>query len=382
MGRWSHVFSHDSDFSLQSYYDRTHLLDPIGAFVLNGLSLAPAGLLHDDLTTYDIDFQHRIAFAGIHQVVWGVGYRYTHDVVENAPALGFLPTTLNQSLFSAFAQDEIVALSRLSVILGSKVEHNDYTGLEVEPNARLDFSLADSQSLWSAVSRAARTPSRVDRDLVEPAPPQFAVLKGSSAFGSEYVTAYEIGYKGLLAPAVTTSVTTFYNSYRDVRSTSFTPQTILPLFFANNLEGHTYGVEVSASSRPLDFWSVHAGYDYLRESLHVRAGQFDLNDALNETADPRHQFSLRSALDLPANLQLDATLRWTDTLSINSGPVIGEVPAYFELDSRVGWKVGRRLELSLIAQNLLHDHHAEYGFPGPTRVEIERGIYGKVEWHP
>ncbi len=380
VGRWSRVFSDQSDLSLQTYYDRTHLVDPIIAAKVNGVELAPAGLLHDDLDTYDIDFQHRFSLGSRHRVVWGAGYRFTHDVVQNAPAFALIPNVLNQNLFSAFLQDEIRLARKLSLILGSKVEHNDYTGFEFEPNVRLQWSVAPSQSLWSAISRAARTPSRIDRDLAEPAPPQITILKGSSNFGSEYVMAYELGYKGQIASSMTVSGTVFYNEYTDVRSTSYTPATVIPLFFANNLEGHTAGVELSANWQILDFWSAHAGYNFLAEHMHVRPGQFDLNDALNETEDPRHQASLRSSMNLPAHLELDAALRWVDTLRTNSGPIPGDVPAYFELDTRVGWHLSPRLELAVVGQNLLHNHHPEYGFPSPTRVEIERSVYGKIAW--
>ncbi|MBS0416150.1 MAG: TonB-dependent receptor [Proteobacteria bacterium] len=380
LGRWTHTISDESDLNLQTYYDKTHLIDPIPRAVLNGVVLAPAGRLHDDLTTYDIDLQHRFALGGRNSIVWGFGYRYTHDVVVNAPGLGFLPSPLDQSLFSAFVQDEMAIRSDLSLILGSKIEHNDYTGFEYEPNLRLRWSLAPDQALWSAISRAARTPSRIDRDLAEPAPPYFTVLKGGSDYGSEYVTAYELGYKGRISPSTTASVTVFRNDYRDVRSTSFTPGTIIPIFFANNLAGHTEGLEVAADQRLLENWSLHAGYDYLHESLHVRPGQFDLNNALNETADPRQRFSVRSSLDLPARVQWDATVRWVDSLPMNSGALVGTVPAFFELDMRLGWTLLPGLEVSVSGQNLLHDRHPEYGFPGPARVEIERSVYGKIAW--
>jgi iron complex outermembrane receptor protein len=301
-------------------------------------------------------------------------------VVENAPALGLVPNVLNRNLFSAFVQDEILLASKFSLILGSKVEHNDYTGFEFEPNVRLQWTVAPGRSVWSAVSRAARTPSRLDRGLAEPAPPQLALAKGSSDFGSEYVTAYELGYKGQVASGLTVSGTVFYNEYRDLRSTSFTPTTLFPLFLANNLEGHTGGVELTANWQILDFWSAHAGYDFLAEHLHVRPGQIDLNNALNETADPRHQVSLRSSMNLPAHLELDSALRWVDTLRANNNGVVGEVPAYFELDTRIGWKLSPRLELAVVGQNLLHAHHPEYGFPSPARVQIERSVYGKIAW--
>ncbi len=380
VGYWSRVFSEQSDLSLQTYIDRTHLVDPIAALTLNDIPLAPAGPLRDDLTTYDVDFQHRFALGERHRLVWGAGYRYTHDVFRNAPSLGLVPNVLDQNRFSAFFQDEILLAAPLSLIVGTKIEHNDYTGFEFEPNVRLRWTIAANHSVWSAISRAARTPSRLDRDLLEPAPPQITILKGNSDYGSEYVTAYELGYKGQIASTMSLAVTTYYNEYRDVRSASFTPVTVVPLFFANNVEGHTSGVELTADWQILDFWSAHAGYDFLQEHLHVRPGQFDLNDALNETADPRHQASLRSSLNLPSNVEVDAALRWIDTLRTNSGPMPGDVPAYFELDTRIGWKVSPRLELALVGQNLLHGRHPEYGFPSPGRVEIERSVYGKIVW--
>ena len=382
VGRWTHVFSDESDLSLQSYYDQTHRSAPIVAFFLNTLELAPPGMLQDDLSTFDTDFQHRFRLGAHNRIVWGFGYRFTHDVVRDAPAVGLLPTVLDQNLFSAFLQDEILLGHEWSATIGSKVEHNDYTGFEVEPNVRLEWGLAPGQALWAAVSRAARTPSRFDRDLAEPAPPfPLLILEGGHDFGAEYVTAYELGFRGGLGSRVTGSISAFYNVYDDVRSTSITPATVIPLYFANNLEGNTYGVELSGAYRVLEGWSLHAGYDFLDENLHVKPGQFDLNDALNETSDPKHQFSIRSAMNLPWRVDFDVALRWVDTLLTNSGPMPGTVPRYFEMDSRLAWRTGKGLELSVVGQNLLHAHHVEYGFPSPTTVEIQRSVYGKIAWH-
>jgi iron complex outermembrane recepter protein len=381
VGRWTHEFSDESDLSLQSYYDRTHLVDPIPAVYLAGtFLLAPAGFLRDDLTTFDTDFQHRFALGTRNRIVWGIGYRYTHDLVRNAPGIGFFPTVFNQSLYSAFVQDEFLLGHDWSATVGSKLEHNDYTGFEVEPNVRLVWSLATGQALWSAISRAVRTPSRIDRNFAEPAPPTLVILEGSSDFKSEYVTAYELGYRGGLGSRVTGSISTFYNVYSDVRSTSFTPATIVPLYFQNNLEGHTWGAELSANYQVLENWSLHAGYDFLEENIRVKAGQFDLANGLNETADPKHQVSIRSALNLPWHVNLDAAVRWIDALLTNSGQLPGTVPSYFEADTRLAWQATQGLELAVVGQNLLHAHHLEYGYPSPTTVQIERSVYGKIAW--
>jgi iron complex outermembrane receptor protein len=206
------------------------------------------------------------------------------------------------------------------------------------------------------------------------------ILKGGSGFTFESLVAYELGYRAQLNSKFTASVSGFYNQYNDIRTTSITPVTILPFYFANNLQGDTYGLEFSGNYQVTDAWSLHAGYNLLRERLRVKPGQFDLSNGLNETADPKHQVSIRSSLNLPGRVELDGTLRWVDTLLTNNGPTAGTVPSYFELSTRLAWHVSDRLELSLTGQNLLHNHHPEYGFPDPTRVEIERSAYGKIAW--
>ena len=181
-------------------------------------------------------------------------------------------------------------------------------------------------------------------------------------------------------PTIATSVSAFYNRYTDVRSTRITPVTLLPFYFANDLAGSSHGVEFTGDVQLADNWSVHAGYNFLKSRLHVRGGEFDLSNARNETADPEHQLAVRSAVTLRERLELDAGLRWVDTLRNSDGPTAGSVPSYFELDARLAWHLGDELELSLVGHNLLHSQHPEYGFPGPSRTGIQRSVYGKLTW--
>ncbi|HEX4263159.1 MAG TPA: TonB-dependent receptor [Verrucomicrobiae bacterium] len=386
LGRWSRVISDRSDLSLQMYYDRTHLTDPIPASIVGPITLAPKGTLIDDLDTYDLDFQHHLHLADWNNIVWGLGYRFTHEVDKNAPALAVLPSTLNHNLFSGFLQDEITLCENVFLTIGTKLEHNDYTGLEVEPSARLQWNVTPKQMLWAAVSRAVRTPSRVDRDLSQPGPgAPLILLQGGSDFESETVIAYELGYRAQLTPKLQTSLSTFYNDYDHVRST-VTNSTLdgfglpFPFFFQNNLKGKTYGFELSANYQLLDWWRLHGGYNLLEEDINIKPGKSDINNALNETADPQQQFSLRSSMDLPKDVSFDTSLRWVDTLHLNNGATVGIVPSYFELDARLAWRPIKGVELSIVGQNLLHDHHPEYGFPGTTREEIARSVYGKISW--
>jgi iron complex outermembrane receptor protein len=376
LGRWTHFISDDSDLSLQTYYDRTHLSFPYPD---------PLGRLHDDLDTFDVDFQHRFSLGDRNKVVWGANYRFTHEDENNARQVRFLPSILNHNLFSGFVQDEIELHEKLFLTLGTKLEHYDYTGLEIEPSARLQWNINSNHMVWSAVSRAVRTPSRYDRDLEIPTflpEPIDKFQTGGDDFKSETVIAYELGYRAQMGRTVSASISLFYNDYDHLRSLNPGVATnfFLPHTFGNDLEGETYGTELSLTYQVLDWWRLRGGYDLLKEHLRVKPGHVDLNDTHGETADPQQQFSLRSSMDLTKDIELDAGLRWVDMLWINQGATVKSVPSYFEVDARLAWQVTKDLEISVVGQNLLHDHHAEYGYPNSAREEISRAVYGKVTW--
>ena len=379
LARWTHTFADDADFTLQTYYDRTHLNAPFQSAALFG-PVIPAGPLIDDLDTFDIDFQNRFPLGTRNRIVWGLGYRLTHDHVQAAPLVAFLPDILNQNLFSGFVQDEIRLRENLFLTLGTKVEHNDYTGFEAEPSGRLQWNVTDKQMFWGAISRAVRTPSRYDRDLFEPSPAYGSFLGApGSAFRSETVVAYELGYRAQFAQKISGSLSVFYNNYDNLRSLNLTGGG-LPLVFQNDLEGDTWGFESSADYQVLDWWRVHGGYDFLRESIRVTPGGTDLDNALNETADPQHQVFLRSSMDLPWHLAWDIGLRWIDHINNNNGGAAGTVPSYFELDSRLAWQATKQFEFSITGENLLHSRHTESGFAGPAQEQIQRSVYGKISW--
>ncbi len=386
LGRWSHNISADSDLSLQLYYDHTYFNAPKTQAHLGPFVSAPAGVFADSLETYDLDFQHHFHWDGANNFIWGLGCRITHDLVTPAPSLTFQPTLLDQGLFSFFAQDEFELGNDLFLTAGSKVEHNDYTGYEFEPSGRLKWNLAEAQMVWAAVSRAVRMPSRIDHDLEEPTPNlvPFGIkelLIGGSDFESETVVTYELGYRAQLAKEFSTSISTFFNNYSDIRSTSSTPSGplgLLPLYFQNNLEAQTGGVEWTVDYQVLEGWRMHAGYDLLQENVWVKPGQTDLNNALNETADPKNQVFVRSSMDLPGDLELDPAFRWVDSLTYNyNAGVPGVVPSYAELDLRLAWHPIKDIEISVTGQNLLHDYHLEYAAGGPFE-EIQRSVYGKL----
>ena len=266
------------------------------------------------------------------------------------------------------------------------MEHNDYTGFEFEPSGRLQWNFLDHQMLWTAVSRAVRTPSRYDRDLYEPAPPGVELVNGNNSFKSETVIAYELGYRAQFLSRVAGSISVFYNDYDRVRSLGLTDPTLLPFYFENNLVAQTYGFEFSGDYQAASWWRWHASYDLLKEDIHNRSGvnvfTADLFHAHNETADPQQQFQIRSSMDITRDIDFDLALRWVDQIQAQQWKpfTIAEVPSYFELNARLAWRPLKNLEIAVVGQNLLHNHHVEYGFPSPTQEAIERSVYGKVSF--
>jgi len=381
LGRWTHTFSDDRDMSLQLYYDRTDLAAPFQSNAPIAAVPIPSGVLSDELDTYNADFQDRFPLGDWNRVVWGLGYQFTHNVVHDAPLVGFEPNILDQNLFSGFLQDEIKIADPLHLTLGSKLEHNDFTGWEYEPSGRLQYNVSDKQMLWFAISRAVRTPSLFDRDLFEPAPGYGTLLGTSnSSFESETVIAYELGWRAQFSPKVTGSLSAFYNDYTHLRSLNLTGGTMLPAIYQNDLQGRTYGFEASADYQVYDWWRMHAGYDLLKEEIDLEPGGADLESPFNEVSDPQQQVFVRSSMDLPCRLTLDAAFRWIDTVHNANGAVVGVVPAYAEADARLGWHATKTLELALVGQNLVHNQHPEAGFPGLAQEQIARSVYVEASY--
>ena len=360
LGRWTRTLAENSDLKLKVYFDRTHRRIP-GSFT-------------QDLNTTDLDFQHRFPLGTAHDLVWGFGYRVVADDIVNTPANAFLPPRVSRELFNAFAQDEIIlSKDRLVLTLGTKIEHDGYTGLEFEPSARAAWTPNKQNTVWLAISRAVRTPSRVDRDLFSPATPPYRVAGGSHVV-SEKLIASELGYRVQLDPRVLVSLATFFNDYDDLRSLEpLHPPLAFPVETSSGLRGRSAGAELTAEWRATPAWRLRAGYTEMRVRSEPQPGAIGRGTRNSIVRDPNHQFHLRSLWDLSAKWECDAEFRYVSAITNQT------VPGYSEADFRVGWNPSATWEISVIGKNLLHNHHPEFNAPG-SRREIERSVYTKASW--
>ncbi len=360
--RWDHTTSRNSDFQLQAYYD--HTWRDFG----NGFS--------EDLKTYDIDWQNHYRLGYRHQLTYGVNFRMMDHTVTNLELFAFLPAHKTLYLYSGFIQDEMMLVKdHLHFTIGSKIEHNSYTGFEYQPNGRLNWTLNKKQTIWTSVSRAVRTPARIDRDFYLFLTPELPFVSGNDSFASEKMIAYELGWRSTPLKTLSYSLSSFYNTYDNIRSVEPGPPPFyIPLTFGNGVKGKTYGVELSVTAQLTDWWNIKGGYTFLKKDLSVKEGSKDTNEGTAESDDPENQLVVQSRIKLPARIELGTILRYVDHLP---KPF---VPHYFGLDVRIGWKLNKSLELNVVGQNLLNKQHSEFIASSPTAREIQRNIYGKITY--
>jgi iron complex outermembrane receptor protein len=251
------------------------------------------------------------------------------------------------------------------------------------PSGRLSWKFSDKELLWAAVSQAVRTPARVDRDVFQNIG-SIVAIGGGPDFTDEKLTAYELGYRAQILSRASLSISTFYNDYSDLRSLELSPagtipvaiagrNGFLPLVFSNKMKGDTYGVEIWGDYNVTDWWRLSAGYNALRENLRFEPDSLDVAGIQAAGNDPKYQFSLRSSMNLPYDLHLDATLRNVGALP---NPAL---PSYTEADARLGWQVVKDLELAIAGFNLLHDHHAEFGATVGAS-QVPRSVVVSARW--
>jgi iron complex outermembrane receptor protein len=294
-------------------------------------------------------------------------------LVTNLDLFSFLPAHKKLYNYNAFVQDEITLLTdRLRLTVGTKAGSNNYSGFEYQPNVRITWLPSKSQTVWGAVSRSVRTPSRIDREFYLDLLPNFPFITGSK-FDSETLIAYELGWRSQPIENLSLSLATYYNRYDNIRSVEPGPPPFgIPVTFGNGVKGNTYGVELSATCQVLNQWMLRGGYTFLKKDLSVKSTSMDLNKASAESNDPEHQFLLQSLVNIAGKIEWGTVFRY-----------IGKLPkpaikAYTGLDVRIGWKITSVIEISLIAQNLLNEQHLEFIPSSPGPRNIERGLFGKV----
>ena len=380
LAAWRRPFKNSGSLLIQAYYSRNDITAPH---------------FKESRDSFDLDAIHHIALPGRQELAWGLGVRSTPDrFSQTIPTLDFEPNRQVIGVYSAFIQDGIEMTSeKLWLTLGVKLEHNTYTGLEVMPSARLLWRASPRHTLWAAVTRAVRSPSRIEEDFkltlfLQPSPLAYLELDGNKNFKPERLIGYEAGYRALLGSSLYLDVAGFHNDYDDLQSFGSTsasltvdatpapPHLTFHLPYVNEIGGNTDGFEVALDWKPVRRWNVKGAYSYLSFDLAQDPGTSDVVQTLaeDEGSSPKHEAILRSQIDLPGRLEFDQVIRHVGGLSAQ------KVSSYTTADLRLAWRFAQGLEFSVVGQNLLQPHHAEFGHdPGPN-VEMPRSVYARISW--
>lgn len=332
LGRWRGTASDGSTTEAQAYFSRfsRHFLG-----VFDRLEMGDVSLLHNRTE-------------GRHALVFGGGVRMNRDLFVNTANFFQLdPTAKTLWILNAFAQDRIDLGSGLAVTAGVKLEKTTFTGLEVMPSFRLAWKPAEAHLLYASAARAIREPSRIDRDLQAPG------ILVAGTFRGEELTALELGYRGQPSGSSSVHISVFYNLYDGLRSTQVTPVTILPVRLANGIKGNSWGVEAWGQVQVAPWWRLTAGFTTLDKDFRLKRGETDLENFISLGNDPGFTGQIGGRLNVGPNVDMDFQLRH---YASRPDPA---VPAYTDLDARLGWRVAPGTEIYLSGINLLQDRRAE-----------------------
>jgi iron complex outermembrane receptor protein len=383
LSRYTHRFQGGSEMAVQAYYDYMDKEE---------------GTIRLKEGTLDLDIQYRMSPLSIHEIIWGVGYRlYSDEVISPVVGIGFATPKRTDSLYSSFVQDTISVLDNFQVTIGSRFEHNEYTGTEVQPNIRLLWEANENNVFWTAVSRAVRTPSRGDNDIrftQQVVPPGYGdntgpfpvavTIWGLSNYRSEDLMAYEIGHRLKSFGNFSMDTTAFYYRYKDLPTYEIgdmetvldndPPYVIQKLYIGNGMDADAWGAELSANWQAMPSMRFIASYTFYRADVEIEKNPSIVYSIYHDDDTPRHQASLRTSIDMPFNTECDVWVRYVDDAQGNM------IDSYTEMDLRLGWKPSKNIELSVCGQNLLHKSHPEYteNYVLNVPTEVPRSVYGKV----
>lgn len=379
LGRWRFRRSGASEFLVQAYLDKTSIGSELGGI---------------RATVGDFDFQHSFHPGGRHDFVWGAGYRATATEVGNSFFVAYTPAKRTDNLWTGFLQDEIALVpDRFSITLGAKLDHNAYTGGEVQPGIRLLWTPTNRQTLWATTSRAITTPSRTRSDIrinVSAFPladggTGVATIFGTPEYQSPSIRTHEVGYRVQPSKNLSFDLASFLTRHHRlqtlepgmpyVESEPSPLHLVYPLWFSNKMSGSTYGAELVGNWTPARAWKLAGSYSYLRVDTHPELSK-DTNADKIERWSPRNQFSIRSMIEPRRSIDFDTSAYYVGALPTLS------IPAYLRLDCRLAWRTRHGFELSVSGYNLLDARHPEFiQEDGRARLtEIGRTFQTAIVW--
>ena len=374
------VLDEDTNWNFLAFYDKMQR------------EFAPFSFTQD---TYNLDFHYQWKPHEYHDLIAGWNYRRVQDFTEGGFSFSLIPPKFATQWASVFAQDTItLAEDYMYLTLGARLEYNTFGKFQPEPTARLLILPSERESLWIAISRAARMPTRSGTGLSENFPDSgnvFFTLEGNMGLVAEDLVAYEIGYRAAPTDYFSWEIAAYINDYHNLiglggpgtpvfrpAGTYFdnpVPIITIPIPYANNTRARSFGAELNATYKLSETWEIQGNYSVFEVNAQS-SGVFDISAPHIEGGTPHNQVYLRSSWNWAYNVQFDLIGRYMDSVSYFG------IPKYIEMDTVLTWRATPTMEFSLVGQNLLQSHHLEYEDiqMGMQSTEVVRSVYGALTW--
>jgi iron complex outermembrane receptor protein len=205
----------------------TNLLNGDAANLLTrGVNGQPIELAFDT-KTFDIEAGDVFAIGTRHALSYGGNFRH------NAFDISIAPDAENRNEGGAYAQDEIFLGNQFRWLIGGRLDKfSSIDGAVFSPRTTFMYKPAADQTFRVSLNRAFRAPSLINNHLsvniltpvTLPVVGLFALptaAVGNPDLEQETLTAFEIGYTGVVAPRTTLSASVYWNNTDG--SIGFTP---------------------------------------------------------------------------------------------------------------------------------------------------------------
>ncbi len=328
----------------------------------------------------DLDWQRRTALSSNQTLTYGMGWRFVAWVYDGGFSLNNKPEHGTVNNVRAFAFDEFAFPDKnLSVVLGAEIEHNDFTGLEFQPTARAMWQPTERHSVWSAISRAVRTPSLDENydysQAVNTGPTDVYLWKGNTSIESEEVLAFELGWRWRACERLSFDTVAFYNDLDNVVTREdgavFTQGgiTYTPFTVGNHGAAQAWGVEIGSDVQLTEAWRVRTALTHFEQHNQVESSSTDAGFEDNNHLFPQTIANLRSYYDLGEHWELDAALYYVNSIHLYG------TPAYLRTDVRIGYSPSPDWRFSIGVQNATDPAHPEDGGD-----QVARNVWAGLSW--
>lgn len=342
LGQMTFGADSDSEITVQLGYKNNDFETPDGVTALG--------------STYEMEFRHNVNWTE-HKFIYGASLKEWDSAAFPGDIIDFSPRKRDVVFKSVFFQDEFTANHDIRVTWGARWEHNSYTHEEFQPTIRFLKPLGDYGSVWGALSRAVRTPSRTefDTDITTAIQTQFGPyirrIMGNKEVESELAVVKELGYRNVWTEHLSTDFTIFYHDFDDLVTQLDTPtMTGEDQTFVNGAQGRLQGIE----------WAIEWQSEQLR--LGLNGSYMDMKYSLKQGFDGALSPILPSDTDITDWL-VGTFARWdySDTWAFDiwmqyvskfasNGETV--VDGFTRVDARAAWKATPELTGALVLQNL------------------------------